>query len=117
MKNRFFSLENVHNYLIMNGFSKYLNSPYDNNVAALYQKCYKDQYGKKYFIDAKVYDFSFTDKILENYTIEFSGQYYQRDTHNAVNFTFIDWELPEIEEWLDKLFATRILEHYEKWDD
>ena len=50
----------------------------------------------------------------ENYSVEFEGQYYKKGNHNAMNITFIDWKLEEVEEWLDKMFEAGMLEHYEK---
>lgn len=110
------SIEEVREKFIALGFTEF-DPPhfttYDG-VTTMFQKKYVDEHGVRYFIDAKVWDWSWTNKVSENFHVEFEGQYYQAGTHDAVNFTFIDWELEAVEEWINKLFELEMLEHYEK---
>lgn len=112
---RFNTLAEVKEFSLNNGFKEFTPPSLRSyiGVTTMFQKCYHDEKGKKYFINIKVWDWTYTDKVDENFTIEFEGQYYQKGTHNAVNFTFIDWTLTEVETWLDGLFAAGFLEHYE----
>lgn len=117
--NSYNSLDDVRDYLIPLGFNEYEKPPfrYYNDIATCFQKCYKDDIGKKYFIDAEIWDWSWTDRIKEQFHISFRGQFYQKYTHEAVNFEFIDWKLEEIEKWLDAMFDLGLLEHYETWEN
>lgn len=111
------TLEEIENILVPRGFHKYNPTPYDNeSVCCNFQKRYDDEIGKKYFIDVKIWDWTRFDRIPEKYSMEFNGQYYQKGTHNAVNFTFIDWTLDEVEKWIEDLFQVGFIEHYEEWD-
>ena len=114
---KFNTLNEAKDYLISHGFKEYRNYFANKGVVASFQKRYDDELGKKYFIDANIWDWTFTDKVPGNYSIEFNGRYYQNKTHSAVNFTFIDWELEQIENWLDSLFDNHLIEHYELWDE
>lgn len=110
------TLEKAKEYLVLQGFHEY--EPPDfarKNADAFFQKRYIDSIGKRYFIDALIYDFS-RAYIPENFVISFEGQYYKAATHDAVNMEFINWDLEDVETWLDKLFALNVLEHYEEWD-
>ena len=114
---KFNTLNEAKDYLISHGFKEYHDYLASPGVAASFQKRYDDELGKKYFINVDVWDWTYTDEVPVNYSIEFNGQYYQNKTHNAVNFTFIDWELEQIENWLDSLFDNHLIEHYELWDE
>ncbi len=114
---KFNTLNEAKDYLISHGFKEYHDYLASPGVAASFQKRYDDELGKKYFINVDVWDWTYTNKIPENYVIEFNGQYYQKGTHSAVNFTFINWKLEQIENWLDSLFDNHLIEHYELWDE
>lgn len=112
---KFKNLDEIRNYFTAFGFKEFappsLRS-YDG-VATMFQKKYYDDKGVKYFIDIKIWDWTYTDRIPEDYHVEFEGQYYKKGNHNAVNMTFIDWKLEEVEEWIENLFNNGFLEHYE----
>ena len=116
MEYKFKNMKDIRNYFTDRGFKEF-NPPnlrsYDG-VATMFQKKYIDEIGVKYFIDIKIWDWTYTDRVPENYSVEFEGQYYKKGNHNAMNITFIDWKLEEVEEWLDKMFEAGMLEHYEK---
>lgn len=110
-------LDEIRKFFTDKGFKEFTPPDFRSydGVTTMFQKRYDDDLGKKYFIDVKIWDWTGTYKIPENYSVEFEGQYYQKDTHNAVNFTFIDWKLEDVESWLDKLFEVGLIEHYELW--
>lgn len=108
----------IRDYLVPLGFHEYSPTRFDSSgVCICFQKRYDDERGKKYFLNAKVYDFTFTDKVRENYHISFSCQLYQKGTHDALNIEFIDWNIDQIEKFVDNLFDTGMLEHYETWEE
>ena len=119
MNYTFNTLDEVVNYFTDKGFRQFNPPNFASyyNVVTMLQKKYVDEKGIRYFIDIKVWDWRDCERVKENYSVEFEGQYYQKDTHNAVNFTFIDWKLEEVESWLDKLFDANLIEHYEQFDN
>lgn len=107
----------THDWLINNGFKEYNKTQFDSSaVDHCYQKCYSDSLGKRYFIDVKHYALihPYTEADLSGY--EVSGQFYLKDSHNAVNMNFLDSDVNEVEEFIDKLFDEELLEHYELWE-
>lgn len=113
----FDKLEDIRDWLIPLGFHEYKpTNLHHEGIITCFQKRYDDDFGKKYFIDIDVWDWRCYPQIPERYHPSIKGQYYQAETHNAVNFEFIDWELEAVEQWIDKMFELGLLEHYEKWD-
>lgn len=112
------TLEEIRNYLEPMGFKEFEvpNFRSYDGVCTMFQKRYDDNVGKKYFIDAKIWDWSFTDRIKENYHIEYECQLYQKDTHDAFNINFIDWTIEQVEQFIDNMFEKNMLEHYETWE-
>lgn len=100
-------------YLLLNKFNEY--TPRNNAVYSSFQKKYhtKDYLHIKYFIDADIYDWTWTDKVKDNYTIEYSCQLYQKGTHDAFNIVFIAWNLEQVENHIEMLLANDIIEYYE----
>lgn len=114
----FETLEQVRDYLTQYGFKEYRPTPFtDKGVITCFQKRYDDELGKKYFLDCNVWDWTWTERIEENYSLEFGGQLYQKDTHDAMDYTFIGWELEQSEKFLEDLFTTGLFEHYESWEN
>ena len=94
------------------GFISYKPSSYER-CEKCWQKCYRDKKGKKYFIDVKYWKLIHptTQDDLSGY--EVSGQYYLKGNHNAVNMSFLDSSITEVEQFIDKLFELDLLEYYE----
>lgn len=100
-----------------NGFNEYSKSWLDSeNVDHLYQKMYKDNMGKKYFIDVKHYKLYHPSTFEDLSGYEVSTQVYLKDSHNAINLNFIDSDVTEAEKLIEKLFEIGVLEYYEKWN-
>lgn len=116
--NNFDNLNDIKKYLSSIGFKEYKPTPFDNHyICSRFQKRYDDETGKKYFIDAKIWDWSDTDKVPDNYRIEYECQLYQNGTHDAVNLTYIDWTIDQVEDFVNKMFENGMLDYYEKWED
>lgn len=110
------SIDEIKNEFIPLGFHEYKPTQFDHHVITCFQKRYDDEIGKKYFLDIKVYDFTWAD-ILEQYHPSISCQLYQKDTHDAVNLDFINWDIEQVEKFIDTMFKTNMLEHYETWEE
>ena len=106
----------THEWLINNGFKEYSRSPIDSEaIDHVYQKSYRDERGKKYFLEVKHWKLvhPITNEDLSGY--EVSGQFYLKGNHNAVNISFINSDVDEAEEFIEKLFDNNMLEYYEIW--
>ena len=100
------------------GFNKYNNQFCHTGVVANYQKCFKDEIGKKYFIDVSLWDFTAYPQLNRyDYVAEYNGQYYQKGTHSAFNITTIKWEYEQMVEFIEKLFDKGVLDYYERWEE
>lgn len=110
------SVDEIKNYLLPLGFKEFEPPKFRSyeGITTMFQKRYDDEIGKKYFIDAKIWDYTKYPQIPEKFHIEYEGQYYQKGTHDAVNFNFIDWTLDQVEEFIDNLFELGVIEHYER---
>lgn len=116
--NSYKTLQDVRDYLTPMGFHEFdpPNLSTYKNVTTIFQKIYDDEVGKKYFVDAKILDFSFTDRIKEDFHIEYECQLYQKGTHDAFNVTFIDWTIEQVESFIEDMFQNGKLDYYEEWD-
>lgn len=113
--NSYDTFEEAKAYLEEKGFCQYDEPLFKDRTAGTFQKKYTDEIGKRYFLNATVFDFS-KFHIPENFTVEYSTQLYQKKTRRAFDVTFIDWELEDAEKQIDKMFELEIIEHYERWD-
>lgn len=114
--NSYNTLEEVRNYLLPLGFCEF-NPPNTRgyeSVTTMFQKRYDDEIGRKYFINAKIGDWSWTDKVPENFYIEYECQLYQKGTHNAFNLEFIDWNIEQIEKFIEDVLWDN-LDYYEEF--
>lgn len=104
-------------YLKEQGFHPYPPTPFDpDSVVRRYQKRYDDDIGKKYFLDCRIWDWSWTDKVPEPLSYELLTQLYQKGTHEAIDMTFHDSDLALVEQFIDALFDAGLVEHYEEWE-
>lgn len=115
---KFESIEQADKHFYDLGFHKYTNHFAPRGVVAHYQKCITDDIGKKYFVDARLWDFTdCADKYGFNYTDEYGGQYYMKDDHKAFNVTYLDWGYEDVIEFIEILFNKGLLDYYERWDE
>ena len=105
---------------ISRGYTQYKPTPYDSEfVETRFQKRFDDDKGKKYFIDIIKHKGFVHPYTKEEYppSYEYETQMYQKGTHNPVNFEFLStWTIEEVEEFMEKQFATGMFDHYEMWD-
>lgn len=105
--------------LLANGYKRYKPSVVDGEcVTDLYQKCFRDDTGKKYYINVKRWDMSRYSDANHTYPVsfEYDVQMYQKKTHNAVNIEFFsDWTLADVEEHVEWLFSSGRFDYYEKF--
>lgn len=104
-------------YIVSKGYKEYNPTHFHNEyIIKCFQKRLDDDIGKKYFIDINQY-YSI-GKNLEKYNFEYSVQLYDKDTHNPVNMLFhCGWELERVEEFVENMFQSGMLDYYEIWDE
>lgn len=90
----------------------YLDSPACNGC---WQKLYRDDKGKKYFLDVKHYDLVHptTGDQIGGYEIE--TQVYLKGSHDAINIKFLNDNLEEAEKFVEFLFKEGKLDYYEEY--
>lgn len=102
--------------LIKAGYKKYAPpSVWGDFVEVLFQKRFDDEIGKKYFIDVK----KCTSRYYDEPHYEVEVQLYQKDTHNAMDITWLHgWEsIKEIENFMEKFWNNEEYDYYERWDE
>ena len=103
--------------LLEKGFKKVKPSPImSENIEICFQKRYDDEKGIKYFITInkwKPLTHPYTKEIIgPNY--EYTVQLYKKDTHDALDLNFHhEWELQDVENYLDILFDSNLFDYYE----
>lgn len=87
--------------------------------SGFYQKRFDDDVGKKYFIDAIQYEpfrHPHTGELCGG-GFEYSTQLHQKRTHLPINLEFFaGWSVDDVEEHLERLFASGDYDYYEWWD-
>lgn len=110
-------------YLIDRGYVEYPPSAIDSNiVVAMFQKRFDDQYGKKYFINVKKNSQDFIPLNQRgswwkpfSYTYEVQISMGENDKTIDMEF-FSNWTIDEVEQFMEKLFATMQPNYYELWE-
>lgn len=116
MNNRFKTKEAAIKYLEELGFHNYQLSPLAHSgIVANLQKVFRDDKGKKYFLDANVWDM-YETSLPDRYVIEYWCQLYEKGTHDAFDLTFIDQTCEQAEKLIEELFDADLVEYYEEWD-
>lgn len=106
----YITLEDAERALGEDGFIKFHNMFASEGSVGSFQKKYRSGDGVKYFINAELWYNHIGN--AGGYSVEYSGQFYKKGTHDAVNMTFIGWGLKDIEKWLDEMFDKGLLESY-----
>lgn len=95
-------------------FNEYKKSSIESDaVVKCWQKKYKNTRGIKYFIEVKLYEIIHPTTREDIGGYEISCQLYLTPNHDAVNMTFLDSTISEVEEFIEKLFEIGKLEYYE----
>lgn len=107
--------------LLKRKFTKYPRTPFDNeSVETCFQKRYDDNIGKKYFLNVKKWSSFAHPHTGETFppSYEYDTQLYKKDGHDAINILFhSSWNLDDVEEYLEKLWATGLFDYYEKFEE
>lgn len=106
------------------GYKQYRPTQFHSRwVSRCWQKRFDDERGKKYFIDINEWDNHDMKARMSrpedcpDYSYEYEMQMYAKDTHDAVNLTFLSsWTLDRVEEFVEKLWATGEFDYYEEWE-
>ena len=103
--------------LIELGFTPYSKSRFDSpSCDECWQKLYRDEYGKKYYLDVKHYDIvhPVTKEQIGGYEVE--TQVYTKKDHNAINIKFLNGDINEAEKFVETLFKEDLIEYYERYN-
>ena len=102
-------------FLIRRGYKEFPPTPYDRYVSKCFQKRFDDKIGKKYFITVCKYD---PIHPMDSVGYEYNIQLKNINNENPINLNyFAGWEVEEVEEYMDKLWATGLFGYYERWDE
>lgn len=101
------------------GYTEYAPSPIDNEcVTKSFQKCFKDDVGKKYYINIKRWDFPphpYTGEPIPT-SYEFEVQFNTEDDR-VMDLTLFShgWTIENAEEFVEEMWHKMNLRYYEKW--
>ena len=102
--------------ILSRGFKEYKPSEFDpSSCDECYQKLYKDENGKKYFMNIKHYTLIHptTREDIGGYELE--CQLYIKDTHDSFNIKFLEDDIDEAENLIEFLFDSGKLDYYERY--
>lgn len=84
-------------------------------VKRLFQKRFTDKVGVKYFITIKEWDFS-RYGMKEPIQYESTVQLTKKQNGGTLDLEFFnDWELSDVENFVEKIWKNHGFEYYEKW--
>ena len=102
-------------YLIKRGYKEFTTAPYNEYASKCFQKRFDDKIGKKYFITVHKYD---PIHPMDSVGYEYGVQLKNVNNENPINLNyFAGWKVEEVEEYMDKLWATGLFGYYERWDE
>ncbi len=102
------------------GYHEYPVGPFDaDGVIANFQKCIKDEMGKKYFLNIHKYEEwvhpHTKERIPESYEFE---TYFVNHSNEPVKMLFYaGWTIESFEKYAEQLFNTGLFQYYEHWDE
>lgn len=129
------SLDKFKKELESRGYKYFDNDARLDHYDYMYQKCFRDELGKRYFIDIRFYDFTKFYNFPQNWSC--SAEVYFRDNKELhseksdknyfdkwesypENYTNVDIKFEDIdtlESFVQKLFWAMGFEYYEKYDE
>lgn len=109
----------MYDELIKRGYKEYEPSKIDSDrVKCILQKRFDDDFGKKFFIDVKVWE-----EWVHPYTGEVFPESYEFDTQfseggRPINVTFFggEWSIDEVEDRMQKMWYEMDFDYYEVWE-
>ena len=107
-------------YIKSKGYTRYNPTDFDKDIVlARYQKCFRDDKGKKYFINALKIDMRFIpedrrDEYWKPYHFEYDLQVSVDDDEKPINLQFFsNWTLDKVEEFVEDFFTKMKINYYE----
>lgn len=107
-------------YIKSKGYTRYNPTDFDKDIVlARYQKCFRDDKGKKYFINALKIDMRFIpedrrDEYWKPYHFEYDLQVSVDDDEKPINLQFFsNWTLDKVEEFVEDFFVKMNINYYE----
>lgn len=110
-------------YLLERGYKKYQPLSFDNEyIVARFQKRFDDDFGKKYFIDILRWSQDYIpmshrgdDFEIYGYEYEIHFSMYEEEKSFELKL-FNNWELEEVERFIEEFFQKMRPNYYENWD-
>ena len=107
-------------YILSKVYTKYNRTPFDKDIVICrFQKCFRDDSGKKYFIDAVKIDHHFVpedrrDEYWKPYSFEYGLQVSVGEDEKSINLQFFSsWTLEQVEEFVEDFFTKMKINYYE----
>lgn len=101
--------------LLSRGYTRYNPPLHKECVTDFFQKCIKDDVGKRYYIDIELWDFSrFARNLMPRY--QASVQLTHKQTGPVVDIVCHDgWSIDALEQYYDDLWSSGKYEYYERY--
>lgn len=105
--------------LINAGYNRYDPAPISNEcITDLYQKCVKDDIGKKYYINVNRWDFTPCGQKNNPIGYECNVQFRHKKTGEYTDIVCLDgWSVADMEKYYADLWYTGMFRYYEKWGE
>lgn len=101
--------------LIDAGYQRFDPPSYYECVTDLFEKCIRDDKGKKYFIHVYVWDFSMYEKIPTGIRFE-SEVDLTLNNDNSVQIKMLDgWTIEQMEQYYRDIWDTGMYKYYEEY--
>ena len=107
-------------YILSKGYTKYPPTQFDSDIVSCrFQKCFRNEKGKKYFIDVLKIDRHFIpshqrDEYWKPYSFEYGLQVSVGEDEKSINLQFFSsWTLEQVEEFVEDFFTKMKINYYE----
>lgn len=97
------------------GYQRFTPPPYYECVTDLFEKCIRDDKGKKYFIHVYVWDFSMYERTPTGIRFE-SEVNLTLNNDNSVQIKMLDgWTIEQMEQYYRNIWDTGMYKYYEEY--
>lgn len=110
-------------YLLKHGYKEYPPTPFDrDSIVKRFQKRFDDNNGKKYFIDVVKWAHYFVppdrrDEHWKPFGYEYETHITMYEDEKPINIKFFsNWELEDVENFMENFFEKIKPNYYETWD-
>lgn len=99
------------------GYTRWEPVMHKDCVTDLYQKWFKDDYGKRYAITVECWDFSRLSANIKSPRFEWSVQFTHKQTNETVDIECLHgWSIKDAEKFYADLWKTGWFKYYERYD-